>query len=131
MDSKVKYWVDIANYDFRTAKAMLKTRRYLYVGFMCHQTIEKLLKAIYTKKMNKTAPFSHNLSFIANEAGIYTEFSVFQKNFIDELQPLNVESRYPSIKDSVFQYLTKEKCKEILTKTEELLNWITAKLLEN
>jgi len=42
---KVKYWVDIANYDFDTAKAMLESKRFLYVGFMCHQTIEKILKA--------------------------------------------------------------------------------------
>ncbi|WP_330636719.1 HEPN domain-containing protein [Acutalibacter sp.] len=28
------------------AKAMLETKRFLYVGFMCHQTIEKGLKAV-------------------------------------------------------------------------------------
>jgi HEPN domain-containing protein len=39
------YWAEIADYDLDTAEAMLATKRYLYVGFMCHQTIEKLLKA--------------------------------------------------------------------------------------
>ena len=42
---KVSYWLDLAEYDLDTAKAMLKSRRYLYVGFMCHQVIEKALKA--------------------------------------------------------------------------------------
>jgi hypothetical protein len=33
---------------------MLEARRFLYVGFMCHQTIEKVLKGfyVYTKKSN-------------------------------------------------------------------------------
>jgi HEPN domain-containing protein len=34
-----------ADYDLDTAKAMLQTERYLYVGFMAHQAIEKALKA--------------------------------------------------------------------------------------
>ncbi|HNT28701.1 MAG TPA: HEPN domain-containing protein, partial [bacterium] len=41
---KTAYWFEIAEYDLETARAMLKTKRYLYVGFMCHQTIEKALK---------------------------------------------------------------------------------------
>ena len=46
MDDKVIYWVEMSDYDIETADAMLATGRYLYVGFMCHQTIEKILKAI-------------------------------------------------------------------------------------
>jgi len=46
MDEKVKYWVDISDYDLETADAMLQSKRYLYVGFMCHQTIKKYLKHI-------------------------------------------------------------------------------------
>lgn len=46
MDKKVKYWLDLAKYDLETAKAMLDTKRYLYVGFMCHQTIAKGLKVL-------------------------------------------------------------------------------------
>ena len=41
MSEKVTYWVEMSDYDLETAKAMQETGRYLYVGFMCHQTIEK------------------------------------------------------------------------------------------
>ncbi len=41
MDDKVKYWLELSDYDLGTALAMLNSKRYLYVGFMCHQTIEK------------------------------------------------------------------------------------------
>jgi HEPN domain-containing protein len=49
MDSKIKYWIDLSDYDLDTAEAMLQSKRYLYVGFMCHQSIEKAFKAYYTK----------------------------------------------------------------------------------
>lgn len=39
--SDKNYWIEIAKYDLETAEAMLKSKRYLYVGFMCHQSIEK------------------------------------------------------------------------------------------
>ena len=38
MDGKVTYWIEMSDYDLETADAMLLTGRYLYVGFMCHQT---------------------------------------------------------------------------------------------
>jgi hypothetical protein len=49
MNNKTKYWIDLSDYDFETAIAMLSSKRFLYVGFMCHQTIEKAFKAYYTK----------------------------------------------------------------------------------
>ena len=41
MDNRVTYWTEMSDYDLETAEAMLATGRYLYVAFMCHQTIEK------------------------------------------------------------------------------------------
>ncbi len=46
VNDKVAYWIDIADYDLKTAEAMYRTGRWLYVAFMCHQVIEKTLKAI-------------------------------------------------------------------------------------
>ena len=43
--NKVAYWTDIADYDLKTAEAMYQTGRWLYVAFMCHQVIEKTIKA--------------------------------------------------------------------------------------
>ena len=44
---KIEYWLDIAHYDLVSAKAMLASRRFLYVGFLCHQVAEKCLKAYF------------------------------------------------------------------------------------
>jgi len=45
INNKTEYWLDIAHYDLVSAKAMLESKRFLYVGFLCHQTVEKCLKA--------------------------------------------------------------------------------------
>ena len=33
---KIKYWTTIAEYDLKTAKAMLKLKDLFTLGFMCH-----------------------------------------------------------------------------------------------
>ena len=50
----IEYWKELAEYDLETAKAMLKTKRYLYVGFMCHQVIEKIFKGYFVSRKNET-----------------------------------------------------------------------------
>lgn len=70
MNDKVQYWVEISDYDLETAEAMLKSKRYLYVGFMCHQAIEKVFKAYFTGVKSETAPFSHSLSYLAKKGDL-------------------------------------------------------------
>jgi len=54
MKKKYKYWLDIAEYDLETARAMYISGRYLYVAFMCQQAVEKNSKgpsrSIYGKR---------------------------------------------------------------------------------
>lgn len=127
MNEKVKYWIDLAQYDFETAKAMFDTKRYLYVGFMCHQTIEKCLKAVIAKT-GDFPPKIHNLIELSKKAALYHMFSDTQKDFMMDLNPLNIESRYPSYVEKINAILTETKCAEILSQTKELLEWIEAKL---
>ena len=67
--NRVKYWLDMANYDLVSAKAMLETRRFLYVGFMCHQVAEKCLKAYYCHRRKTEPPYTHNLLVLAEQSG--------------------------------------------------------------
>ena len=128
MDKNVKYWIELSDYDLDTADAMLQSKRYLYVGFMCHQTIKKAFKAYFTKTKAETAPFSHSLSFLAKRGEFYDLFTETQKDFIDQIEPLNIEARYPSHKERLLKSLTDEKCIEIIKNTKELQQWIKAKL---
>jgi HEPN domain-containing protein len=128
MTGQVQYWIELSEYDIETAEAMLKSRRYLYVGFMAHQSVEKILKACCVKNNSATAPFSHSLSYLAKKANIYDSFSEEQKNFIDMLEPMNIECRYPTHKEQLMKSLTEERCKEILATSKELQQWIKKRL---
>ena len=128
-EEKIDYWVELSDYDLETADAMLQTKRYLYVGFMCHQTIEKIFKAVYSKIIEDTPPFVHKLVLIAQQGNFYEQFSEEQKDFIDQMEPLNIKTRYPSDKNELTRRLNHEKCVEILDKTKDLQQWIKEKLL--
>lgn len=126
--SKVEYWIDVAKYDLDTAKAMRESKRYLYVGFMCHQVIEKALKAYFVKHMNSNPPYTHNLTLLAEKSGIYSEMTDEQKDFLDFLEPLNIEARYPTTKEKLLSILNEERCLELVDKTEGEFEWIMKKL---
>jgi len=130
MDDRIQYWLDLSNYDLDTAKAMLETKRYLYVGFMCHQTIEKALKALIALKcaQDELPPKSHNLLRLSDISGINAKMTSEQSLVLDTLNPLNIEARYPDYKDFLVAKLTNDYCKNLLKETEELLCWIKQQL---
>ncbi len=128
MDGKVTYWIEMSDYDFDTAKAMLETKRYLYVAFMCHQTIEKILKAYWSNVLEEPPLKIHSLSRLAEKSGLDKDMSEEQTDFIDELEPLNIEARYPSYKERLMKSLTSDRCKELIEQTDKLRTWIKSKL---
>ena len=120
MNDKVVYWVDIADYDYDTAKALIESKRYFYVAFMYHQVIEKMLKA-YCGKVLDTPPLKiHTLSKLAEKAGLLEQMSEEQLKFMYSMEPLNIEARYPDYKMSIQQRLTPAVCNHIIEETNNL-----------
>jgi len=128
MSEKSEYWIEIAEYDIETAKAMLVSKRFLYVGFMCHQAIEKTIKAYYCSIKDEIPPFTHNLKSLAEQCDLILLISEEQLDFIEEILPMNIEARYPKHKEMLFKLLTPQKCKEIIQQTESLCQWIKQRL---
>ena len=129
MNNKITYyWIEMSDYDFDTAKAMLETKRYLYVAFMCHQTIEKILKAYWSNVLEEPPLKIHSLSRLAEKSGLDKDMSEEQTDFIDELELLNIEARYPSYKERLMKSLTPERCNELIEQTDKLRIWIKSKL---
>lgn len=85
MNERANYWLELSDYDIITAQAMLETQRLLYVGFMCHQAIEKILKAYCSEKTNEQPPYTHNLTRLAEISGISQLLSPGQFELIDTL----------------------------------------------
>jgi len=63
-------WINNAQYDLETARAMYRAKRYQYVIFYCQQLIEKIIKAIILDKTNEFPPRIHQLMRLIEKAGI-------------------------------------------------------------
>lgn len=118
----------MSDYDYDTALAMLQTGRYLYVAFMCHQVIEKILKAYWSDNLDVPPIKIHSLARLAEKCGLNDLMDEEQLDFIDILEPMNIEARYPSYKERLLRSLNEVRCKELITKTDELRLWIRNKL---
>lgn len=124
------YWIDIAEYDLETAKALMNSRRWLYVGFMCHQVIEKSLKAYWCATKTEDPPYTHNLLNLVQSSNLVKEISSEQRVFLQSIMPLNIEARYPEYKERLLRQLTPEVCAQIVDETNNFLLWIKSKLLK-
>lgn len=106
-----------------TAKAMLNTRRYLYAAFMCQQSLEKILKAIIIAKGGEVLR-THNLVRLAEMAGVYPLMTIEFKDFLTDLTPYAVESRYGDYKRKLSEIINKKMAIKYLDKTEEIFKWL-------
>ena len=121
----INYWFNMADYDLKTAQVMLDGRRYLYVGFMCHQVIEKALKGLYLKQQNKIPPYTHNL--LTLYADLNLNLTKEQQDFFTELNPLNIEARYPEMKEYLGKAVSNKKASILLEDTRSIYKWLRSK----
>lgn len=127
MDKIVEHWVERAEYDLGTAKAMLETARYLYVAYMSQQTVEKLLKAIIAQQNKENFPI-HNLIRLAEIAGIRNDLNNEQVAFLAELTPYSIEARYGNYKERLSEIINEEQAKAVYVKTKEIFQWLYRKI---
>ena len=127
---KVAYWTEIADYDLETAEDLYKSRRWIYVAFMCHQVIEKTLKAYWSAAREDDPPFIHHLANLAIRSGLYDQMTEHQQEVIAMLMPMNIEARYPDYKQKLASGLNKEMCRELINETKDLQLWIKNRLSE-
>ncbi len=127
-DEQKLYWLELAEYDLDTAQAMYDTKRWLYVGFMCHQVLEKSMKAFWCATKPEDPPYSHNLMSLYQSTELSKIMSQEQVLFISQIMPMNIEARYPSFKERLFHSLTPEYCKQMLDNTKDFFQWIKSKL---
>lgn len=123
MDKIVAHWVERSKYDLDTAKAMLDTGRYLYVGYMCQQSVEKLIKAIIAQQNKENLPI-HNLNRLAEVAEITKRLNSDQTTFLADLTPFCIEARYGDFKESLSEIIDNEKAKTVYQQTQEFFQWL-------
>ncbi len=122
MNKSIANWLKSSQYDLKTAEHMLKTGRYIYVLFMCHLAVEKLLKALYEAVLKKNAPKTHNLIYLLKTS----EIEIPEKHLetLESLNDLSIVTRYPEDIDAMVKAFKRKKVEDYLKKTKELLRWL-------
>lgn len=58
----VKAWLDHVHEDISAAECLFQGGHWLYVAFLCHQSIEKALKAYYVATHDDDPRYTHSHS---------------------------------------------------------------------
>lgn len=86
-------WIAMAEYDLETARHMLATGRFLYVVYMCHLALEKMLKAHVAEVTQSIPPKTHDLIFLVKKSGLNLPQPYLE--FIGKINNASVPIRYP------------------------------------
>ncbi len=122
MRKDAENFIESAAYDLDTAAHMLKTGRYIYVVFMCHLSLEKMLKAVAAEVTDKFPPRTHNLLYLTKLAGI--SFSADHLEFIAKINNASVVTRYPEDFGALIESFPEEVVSHYLKKTREIVEWL-------
>ncbi len=126
MKKEVENWLNSAQYDLETAEHMFKAGRYIYTIFMCHLSLEKMLKAKVEEITGKTPPKTHNLRYLVKLSGLEPPEEMF--NFLSKLSDLSIPTRYPEDFGELMKSYDKKPAKAYLTLTKEAFEWIRKSL---
>ncbi len=116
----------MAEDDLDTTKIMLKNNKFLYVSFMCEQSIEKLAKGIYVYTFNKEAPYTHNINIILKDIEKVVnseEYKKFETLFATPAS-FYIIGRYDVYKQNVAKNLDVKSSIELLNKSKEAFEWL-------
>ena len=127
---RAEKWLAIVAEDMSVAELLFNNGHWLYTAFMCHQVIEKTLKAYWTVCRDDDPPFIHDHKRIAEGCGLYTKMSEEQKDFLALIRDKNIEARYQETKDAIARTLNSESTADILERTKQMYAWILQKLEE-
>ncbi len=114
-------WLLSSQYDLRTAETLLKSKRYIYVVFMCHLSLEKILKAILSEKFKELPPYTHNLNRLIELGDII--LPEHYKTFIDKINLQSVPTRYPEDFKRLSKEFNRKIAEDYLKQTRGIITW--------
>ena len=120
-------WVERVAYDLDTARAMLQTKRYVYVVFMCQQSIEKCLKALLAYKEEDVVPI-HNLRRLAELARVVGELEETTLVRLDFLSRYYINARYKEDLKQLLRGITETVAGDFIQFSEGVITWLYQKM---
>jgi len=126
IDKTVNYWVESAEYDFETGRALLKSKKFPYALFFAHRAIEKILKAIVVNNTGEHAPYTHSLVLLAKNAGIDINDQILDQ--LAEYMEFHIEARYPDEKKDFYKKCSEEFTINKINEMDRVYKWLTKRL---
>lgn len=115
------FWKQCAQDNLKTAEAMLKSKRYNFTMFMCHQTLESALKALYVFLKKERPPYIHKLPRLLYNIGFAVPAEIDRT--LLEADAHYIKTRYFEDRFNVKIY-NKKNATALLKKTREALKWL-------
>jgi HEPN domain-containing protein len=115
-------WIDLAEYDLETATHMLQTGRYLYVVFLCHLSLEKMLKAHVTETTQSIPTKTHDLIYLVKKSTLDIPPAFLE--FIGKINTASIPTRYPEDLQRALKEYTQAIVENYLRQTREIIRWL-------
>lgn len=123
MDEAVQTWVETAREDWAAAQAMHSAGHWSHAVFLCHECLEKLLKALYVQKKSSLPPTTHNLGQLLQKVGLKPTQA--QENSLYKVAPHLAQTRYPDIAGgSPASLYNKALADDLMAATREVKEWL-------
>src|SRR3990172_9799272 len=122
MRADTQNWIATAEYDLETARHMLATSRHLYVVFLCHLALEKMLKAHVAEVARSIPVRTHDLIYLVKKS----ELSLPQPHleFIGKINNVSIVTRYPEDLQRTLLDYPEPIVRDYLKHTDEVLQWL-------
>lgn len=123
----VRKWLEQVDEDISAAEVLYNNGRWLYIGFMCHQAIEKTIKAYWYATRDDEPIYLHNHFRLLDGCGLKTELNEQQRRFLEIMSPMYIAARYPEYKSQVARMLNEKGSAYLIEETKKLKQWILQK----
>lgn len=120
-------WMALAEYDLETARHMLKSGRYLYVVFMCHLALEKMLKAHVAEVTQSPPAKTHDLIYLVRKAELVLPPALL--DFLGKINNASIPTRYPEDLERALSEYSRPVAESYLRQSEEVMRWLKEQLL--
>ena len=124
MKKIAKNWIMQAESDLDSSKYNLEGKKYDVAAYLCQQSAEKGLKALYLNKNNELWK-THDLVKLASLVDAPKEII----EICNDLNPIYLEDRYPDFSETIpAKKFTQKEVEEYFKKARKAVTWIKKQL---
>lgn len=125
-ESIIEQWIESSEQNYATMKKLVEISENSWALFMGHLMLEKLMKALYVKKLQIHAPLTHDLLRLADSIKI--NLTIEQKEWLDQITTFNLNTRYENYKQNFHKLCTPDFVKIWILRIDTLREWLTSQL---